>query len=179
MPAETVVFKAYYWGASFDYADFEYMRMDALISEKLTGSDKIVDIYGFCGTGMINEAMVDGDVERVVSPLGHLYTYVGGSNESRLPVVKNSLSGSQKLQYALEMAEAVAVLHSYPKGAIVHDDIQISQFLLTRDGHLKLNDFNRAEVMLWDDGAKEYCRYRNDVGTGGVSNNQKHRKPVI
>jgi len=54
MPQQTVVFKAYYWDADFIYEDFEYMRMDAIVAEKLTWSDKIVDIYGYCGTGMIN-----------------------------------------------------------------------------------------------------------------------------
>jgi hypothetical protein len=32
---------------------------------------------------------------------------------------------------------------------IVHDDISLSQFLASKDGFMKLNDFNRAEVMLW------------------------------
>ena len=54
MPKETVVFKAYYWDADFIYEDFEYMRMDAIVAEKLTRFDRVVDIYGYCGTGMIN-----------------------------------------------------------------------------------------------------------------------------
>jgi serine/threonine protein kinase len=145
------------------------MRMDAIIAERLSWSNKIVDIYGFCGTGMINEAMRNGDAEKKVSPLGHRFTYNGSDTNGGLLVVKNDLSGSQKLKYALEMVEAVAVLHSYIGGVIVHDDIQLSQYLLSDDGHLKLNDFNRAEIMLWNGKDQEYCRYRNDVGQGGVS----------
>lgn len=32
----------------------------------------------------------------------------------------------------------------------VHDDVQLCQWLRTRDGKLKLGDFNRAEVMDFD-----------------------------
>jgi hypothetical protein len=52
---------------------------------------------------------------------------------------------------------------------IVHDDVQLSQFLLTPDGHLKLNDFNRAENMLFNEDENEYCKYTNNAGLGDVS----------
>jgi hypothetical protein len=55
---------------------------------------------------------------------------------------------------------------SYPGGVIVHDDIQMSQFLFTQDMHLKLNDFNRAEVMTFNEDENEYCRYTNNPGRG-------------
>lgn len=31
---------------------------------------------------------------------------------------------------------------------------------------IKLNDFNRAEIMLWDEENQEYCKYRNNPGMG-------------
>jgi serine/threonine protein kinase len=168
LPNETVVFKAFYWGASFNYEDFEYMRMDAIVSEKLTWSPLIVDIYGFCGTGMINEAMEKGTLKQVAVPTGagRLGYPLDPNKELE---VRNTLNESEKLSYALQMAEGVRVLHSYPDGVIVHDDIQLSQFLLDAYGTLKLNDFNRAEIMLWNDKDKEYCRYRNNPGHGDVS----------
>jgi len=49
---------------------------------------------------------------------------------------------------------------------IVHDDVQLSQFLYGVDGTLKLNDFNRAEIMLYDENRGEYCRYKNGGGYG-------------
>jgi len=52
---------------------------------------------------------------------------------------------------------------------IVHDDITLEQFLVDEDGTLKLNDFNRAEIMLWNEKDEEYCRYRNGAGGGFVS----------
>lgn len=43
----------------------------------------------------------------------------------------------------------------------MHDDIQIPQFMRGKDGILKLVDFNRAEVMLYDPESEEYCKYLN------------------
>lgn len=56
-------------------------------------------------------------------------------------------------------------------GVIVHDDIQLCQYLWTEENGIsvKLNDFNRAEIMLWDETAGKYCRYKNGRGHGDVS----------
>lgn len=167
-PDETVVFKEYYWGAEYSYDDFEYMRMDAIVAEKLTAFPNIVDIYGFCATGMINQAMNQGVLQKLAIPNGNGRLGMPLDPKKEL-VSRNELTVAQKIRYSLEMAEGVRVLHSFHGGVIVHDDIQLSQFLLDSDGTLKLNDFNRAEIMLWDDKGKGYCRYRNNPGHGDVS----------
>jgi serine/threonine protein kinase len=64
------------------------------------------------------------------------------------------------------MAEAIADLHGFKDGVIVHGDIQLCQYLINRDGQLKLNDFNRAEVMLWDTKKQDYCRFRSGLVYG-------------
>jgi hypothetical protein len=47
---------------------------------------------------------------------------------------------------------------------------RLSQFLWTADRtRLKLNDFNRAEFMLWDEEHQEYCKYTEGRGQGNVS----------
>ena len=51
----------------------------------------------------------------------------------------------------------------------VHDDIQLCQWLRKRDGTLKLGDFNRAEIMDYDEEGGEYCLYNNGHGYGNVS----------
>lgn len=114
MPRETLIFKAYVWDSDFEYEDFEFMRFDAIVAEKLSSrwSDMIVGIYGFCGTAMINEAMENGDIEEIASPLGHRHTYKVPPEEEGQLIVKNELTGTQKLVYGLEMAEAVAVVRS-------------------------------------------------------------------
>lgn len=83
---------------------------------------------------------------------------------------KNNLTVTQKVNFALEMAESLAMMHNHPGGVIVHDDVHLEQFLLTKDHlHVKIQDFNRAEIMLWNNDDNEYCRYRNGPGHGLVS----------
>jgi hypothetical protein len=168
LPDAPAIFKAYYWGAPYSFEDFEFMRMDAIVSEKLTYSPRIVHSYGFCGASIISEAMPNGSLQEVAIPTG---TGRLGQTLPLLPEldVRNKLSGSKKLDYSLDMAEAILLLHGYFGGLIVHDDIQLSQYLLAADGTVKLNDFNRAEMMLWNDKDREYCRYRNNPGHGDVS----------
>ena len=125
---------------------------------------------------MINEPVMGGGMEPIALPhdffesdeeyerLIHLIEELEEKDEL---VAMNNLTGTEKLVYALEMAEPVLLLHSNPGGVIVHDDISLEQYLLTNDGTLMLNDFNRAEPMLWNEEAEEYCRYRNNPGNGG------------
>jgi len=56
--------------------------------------------------------------------------------------------------------------------ASVHDDVQLCQWLRNADGDFKLGDFNRAEIMDYDEDKREYCVYNNGRGWGNVSNFQ-------
>jgi hypothetical protein len=156
------------WDYEFVYDDFEYMRMDAIVNEKLNGNPQIVNSYAFCGSSIMGEAMSNGDLHNVAIPTG-TGRVIQILNEDKNLTVMNDLSGTQKLTWSLEMAEAVMMLHGYPDGVIVHDDIQLSQFLVSDTGKLKLNDFNRAEIMLWNEKDNEYCKYKNYAGRGDVS----------
>jgi hypothetical protein len=51
----------------------------------------------------------------------------------------------------------------------VHDDVQLCQWLATKDGNLILGDFNRAEVMDYNPRKGTYCKYNNGGGWGNVS----------
>jgi serine/threonine protein kinase len=79
---------------------------------------------------------------------------------------QNDYTVIEKLEIALAMAESLAVLHGFKDGIIVHDDVQLCQWLRTRDNRLVLGDFNRAEVMDWNDEKQEYCMYNNGFAYG-------------
>jgi serine/threonine protein kinase len=138
--------------------------MDAMVAERLTSSPRIYEIYGFCGLGIISEFFSDGDLESVA--------IIGDGNpdeghESEPLKSYNDLTGLQKLIISLQMAEAVADLHGFSGGVITHQDIQLSQFLFDNDAErIILNDFNRAEFMLWDDEHQAYCKYTEGKGNG-------------
>lgn len=100
------VFKEYIWDSEYGKDDFEFMRMDAIVAEKLTWSSRIVDVYAFCALGMINEAMQNGDMEPIAVPSGNGRSTSFEAPEKSVKLkVENKLTGSQKLRYAWEMAE--------------------------------------------------------------------------
>ena len=70
--------------------------------------------------------MLNGNLESVAIPNGLRAPDVQLHDKEHLDP-HNRFLPSQKLGYSLEMAEAVSVLHSYPGGVMVHDDIQLSQ----------------------------------------------------
>jgi serine/threonine protein kinase len=139
--------------------------VEALVSERLTSFDRIANIYGHCGVAILSEFLDYGDIEMLVIP-GTGYIQRVDLNDTAHLRPQNKLSAILKLQVALEMAEAISILHEYPEGIIVHNDISPSQFLFDSDGNIKLNDFNRAEIMLWNEETKEYCKYRNGAANG-------------
>ena len=71
---EPVVVKMLNWRYDFTYDYFEYMRMDAIVNEKLNGNPEIVHSYAFCGNIIIGEAMVLGDLLKVAFPSNSYFT---------------------------------------------------------------------------------------------------------
>ena len=153
----------------FNYEHFEYVRVDALVAERLTSSPRIYDIYGSCGLGILSEFFPHGDMESIaVTGSGYIEPHKLHDGYRLKP--QNDLTPIEKLEICTQMAEALADLHGNKEGVIVHQDIQLSQFLWTKDkSRVKLNDFNRAEFMLWDAENKEYCHYHEGLGMGSVS----------
>jgi len=155
----------------FTYDRYEFIRMDALVMERLTASPRIADIYGHCATSVYSEFLPDEAEERIIPGDGD------GSDLNDKDDVdpKNNFTISEKLDLALQMAESIADLHGYKYGVIVHDDIQLAQFLFAPDGRLKLNDFNRAEAMLFDEKDGSYCRYQNGKGAGDYRSPEEYK----
>lgn len=152
-------------GSSTDDELLEYVRMDAIVAERLTASPRIYDIYGHCSLSIASEYFYHGDIEDLsVGEVGYTATPDEKDNDDELRS-RNGFTPEQKLVLGLEMAEALADLHGYVGGLIIHDDVQLAQFLFNKDkSRLKLNDFNRAEFPLWN--GEGYCRYQNGKGGG-------------
>jgi serine/threonine protein kinase len=161
-----------FYSVDFKQGDFEYVRMDAMVADRLTSSPRIYDIYGFCGMAIMSEFFPYGDYEDVAVPgSGYLLTEKEQIYQETHELKSyNSITSTDKLRISLQMAEALADLHGDPMGIIVHQDVQLSQYLLSADGQtVKLNDFNRAEFMLWDENKGKYCKYGEGHGAGNVS----------
>lgn len=103
------------------YDAYEFSRMDAIVAERLTASPRIYNIYGHCGIGIMAEYLANGHIEKIAIPSWDVpEEYL----EEEGPLISyNNLSGLVKLKISLQMAEALADLHGYPGGVIVHQDV--------------------------------------------------------
>ena len=50
---EEMIFKELRWDLDMGVDDYEYVRMDAFITERFTSNKQISDIYGYCGLSML------------------------------------------------------------------------------------------------------------------------------
>ena len=128
--------------------------------ERLTASPRIVDIYGYCATSLLSEAM-HSEVWTEMIGGGNGYISQHELN-AQLFGPKNTYTVREKLQLALNMTEALADLHGFQDGVIFHGDTHPEQWLKARDGTWKLNDFNNAEWMDYDMEAGSYCKIYRD-----------------
>ena len=162
---ETIVVKDIHLDNNLAYDAYEYTRMDAIVAERLTASPRIYRIYGTCGIGIMSEYFPHGQIEEIAVP-EDINTSSLVLDEGPL-ICYNDLSGLKKLQISLHMAEALAEIHGYRGGPIVHQDVKLDQFFFNADkSEVILNDFNRAEFMLWDHREEAYCKYKEGYGAG-------------
>lgn len=112
--------------------------------------------------------------EYVVPGTGYL-----SKNEEAAEVVQeshNDFTPMEKATMALQMAESLAVLHGH---GIVHNDVQLSQWLRIRkrdssssdnnNDQLVLGDFNSARILEWNVKDNTYCKYSTGTVFGNVS----------
>jgi len=166
---ETVVVKDIHLSNDLAYDAYEFTRMDAIVAERLTASRRTYSIYGTCGIGILSEYFPHGQLEEIVI-IDDDEIFDDIDEEERPLLSYNNMPGLTKLKMSLHMAEALADLHGYSGGVIVHQDIKLDQFFLNANRtELILNDFNRAEFLLWDQCNNEYCGYKEGFGMGNVS----------
>lgn len=134
--------------------------------ERLTFSPYIINMYGHCGSSLFVEK-VQYEVEEYVIP-GDGYIKQKDLDDEKDVNPQNDYTPLEKLQMAIQMAESIAILHGYEGGVIVHDDVQLCQWLRTKDDKLILGDFNRAEIPKYDADEEEYCMYNNGHAYGNV-----------
>jgi hypothetical protein len=129
-----------------DFLDeyYDLHRRDAMAMERLTFSPFVLDVYGYCGQSALNEIAVD-NVEKVFK-IGNDY----------------DLNTEFKLLTCLAIALAVAHVHTLDKplpATLVHYDLNPRNVAIMADGTPKLNDFNVAEFLRWDNTTKQPCGF--------------------
>lgn len=134
----------------------------ALIYDELSFSPHIANMYGFCSHSNLMEY----------------------SSETLLDLVdkKEFRDKDELFRIAYDVARAVADAHHFDskgRATIVHRDIKVNQFILV-NGMYRLNDFNLAHLMRWNQEKDEYCEfegrgYKTNVSRASIDGMQKKR----
>jgi len=165
----------------FDPRAFEMHRVDALISQKMTASPYVLDIYGYCGMSSI--------YEKGVANLNHDARY---REDIHNRDYEYPIPDAKKVLYASHVAKGLLDLHGadYPDNryntTIVHADIKPDNILMVRRPWglvAKLGDFNNSFLRKWNRTSNTPCPlYMNAVpavwGGGYMPPEQSAGKPI-
>ena len=108
------VLKILEWDTGYTDRNFDRVRRDALIMERLTGSPYIVNIYSYCGFAQVVELGREGNLDNVIY-----------DPDKPLP-------GPLKLRLANQVARALADAHDIDgdgRSSISHGDYASKQYI--------------------------------------------------
>jgi len=132
----------------FEARNYDRHRKDALASERLTSSPYVANIYSFCGNTGIFDFANEGDIDSLI------WNEDEKDDEYAMPSL-------QKLELALQISRGIAASHNSDKegrASLAHTDISPGQFIMI-DGLYKLNDFNRARMIFWNNEEDDACPF--------------------
>eukprot|EP00579_Thalassiosira_antarctica_P030439 CAMPEP_0202032034 /NCGR_PEP_ID=MMETSP0905-20130828/65319_1 /ASSEMBLY_ACC=CAM_ASM_000554 /TAXON_ID=420261 /ORGANISM="Thalassiosira antarctica, Strain CCMP982" /LENGTH=544 /DNA_ID=CAMNT_0048595887 /DNA_START=36 /DNA_END=1670 /DNA_ORIENTATION=- len=129
-----LVMKILKYGTEYTDRNFDRVRRDGLIYERLAQSRYVLDSYGFCGFD-------------VLTPYADGGTFSHKLSDWRRGKLK--LSRKTRLQYAVEVAAGLADVHDIDGeglSSVAHGDLKGGQYLFL-NGVIKLGDFNRGRFL--------------------------------
>jgi len=159
---KTMIYKS----ATFDQTKAEHTRIDAILSERLTSSPHVIDIYGVCGLSTMSEIGLVDD-KWVTRKL------VSDESES------HHRSKLEKLDLARQLSHALADFH----GAGGSDEVATavwrnlkSQNVLFVNGKLKINDFDDSILFRKNATDGRPCKFQLDAT---VYENKTYQPPEL
>jgi len=115
-----VAMKTLRFDKDYIWTRVDHQRVDATVSEHLTSSPHVIDIYGYCGTAAINEFGSEGMLHRYIRD--------------------GKVSFEKRLEFARDIAYGMAAVHA---SHMVQHDVKASNVLIT-NGKAKISDFNNV-----------------------------------
>merc|ERR1712150_270211 len=112
----------------YDIRNLDRHRRDALVMERLTSNNYIVNTHGFCGTSVLTD-------------------YCGQTLEDYVYSNNNFTNSTHRIHLAIDVMKGIQAIHTIADGPIIHADIQLKQFLVDSNDHVQLNDFNRCRFI--------------------------------
>ncbi|KAL7426045.1 hypothetical protein ACHAXM_000289 [Skeletonema potamos] len=105
--------------------NYDRVRQDAIILERLTSSKNVMDIFGYCGDVIIG-----------------LFADGGTLEDKNFRSLKRNAS-KERLKLMVDAAKGLADIHGDAIPSIVHGDLTGKQYMFV-NGMLQLGDFNQA-----------------------------------
>jgi len=139
------VYKSIKYSKDISEKKVEEQRKDGLLLERMSSSQFIPDIHGYCSLAVIMDFM----------PEGSMHDYIKGARLAG----GSTLSPVDRLKIVIQIAGSVASLHSIDnteRPSFFHNDICCHQYLF-QDGIFKLNDFNYARPIYINKKTNKRC----------------------
>jgi hypothetical protein len=139
---ETLVLKLLkFQRRDFNAESYEHHRIDAMAMERLTASNHIVNVFGYCGQSVVTEY---------------------ASTTARLLTKNTTLTSLDRLKMGRDIVQAMMDLHSidYPNATNItftHNDLNMANAVAVQ-GHIKLNDFNIGVMQRWNKTTNAICK---------------------
>ena len=109
----------------YKFRNYERVRQDAIVLERLISSKHVMDIVGYCGVTVIGPFADGGTLE-----------------DANFASLKRQTS-KERLKLMLDAAKGLADIHGDVLPSIVHGDLTSKQYMFV-NGTLRLGDFNQA-----------------------------------
>jgi len=160
--SEQVALKTLRQYRDFVAKNYEMHRIDAMVAERLTFSSHVADIHGFCGQSVINEFGL-GDCTR-----------------AHRIFEEKEYDSILKLHLAYGIASGIADMQVIDKDlgpTVLHLDIGESNVLISKDKRMKLNDFNGAFLLRYDEASEKMCGMKFEKRCGYTEKRADLRSP--
>ena len=132
---------------------YELHRREAIAMERLTASPYVMDMYGYCGNSAMTE-LAFGE-----KGIDNLYRLAVGLKDNFSPYVLQT-----KLQIAAMTAMGLSHVHNIPgehesHATMAHYDFNPRNIIISASGTPKINDFNCAEFLTWNEKTLSPCGF--------------------
>jgi len=144
--------------------NFDRHRRDALVMDVLKKSDRIVDVYGFCGNTVLTEYAGITLDDFLFEGWHEIAPY-----KERYDLRRED--GLGKVDLALDVLKGLNALH---ERGILHADLQAKQMLLDPVVGVKVNDFNRCRLLPVNDKTGELCKWKIPSAPGGFRSPEEY-----
>ena len=148
---KTVVFRTTQAKTGLTWDILDGQQKDAVITEKLSASPNVIDIFGYCGGSTINEL---GD---------------GGDLKSYLKIRNNMIPPAQLHSFATDMMRGMRDIHFVDKTTfptMMQKDVKRDDMVVV-NGTVKYHDFNSARFLEWDFNKNICCGWEPSLKCDG------------